>query len=793
MIKSYISLVIRIIKRNKIFSAINILGLSIGLTISYLIFLWVQDELSFDSFHEYADHIYRVTSEVERPEGIFRAVVTPAPTGEYLENEIPEILDHVLLRPISDKVLVECHSETGKSANSKYYEDKILCIDSSFFDFFSYKLLAGDPTTAARGKNFIIVSESISKKYFGDENPVGKTMSLFNRGWIGTVTGVIEDHPINSHLEFDILVPIDLIRVLGIYMGWGHFYFNNYVRLQAGTDPETLKEKINETLEKVNQDSPSEIKFSLQALKDVHLKSEFDIDFNNSSSEINREVYIFAIIAVFILLIACLNFMKLSTARATSRALETGIRKTVGASRRKLVIQFLGESVFFAFLSFLIAIFFLLLLLPHFNLFTEKQLSLHPTENISNWGIFLLITLITGIFSGIYPAFYLSSFHPISMLKDNYSSTGGSSNIRKVIVLIQFTISIGLIIGTLVVHNQLTFIRKLDLGYNKDHLVCLPARGDLDDMVVMAGELSNYPGITNLTFSSDIPTNTIHLWSGNDWEGKETDELVLIHFYTVDYDFIPTMDIEMVTGRNFSLLTDSNNYILNETAVKVLGIEEPIGKWFDHSNRRGEIIGVIKDFNYKSVHTVVEPLVLWVEDYYQYIIIRLSGDNIPSSLKHIQETWESMNPDYPYEYHFLDEELENNYRREQRMGILFNYFALLAIFISCLGLFGLSAFMAQQRTREIGIRKVMGANTRNILYLLTVNFSRLVLFANIVAWPVAWWILKRWLENFSYRTNIHWWIFPLAALLALSVAVITTIWQAYTAAITNPAETLKYE
>ena len=793
MFISYLSIVLRIIGRNKIFSGINILGLSIGLTISYLIFLWVQDELSFDSFHQYADDICRVTVETQRPEGVFRAAVTPAPTGAYLENEIPEILDHVLLRPITGKILVEYVPEADASAEHKYYEEGIVCVDSSFFDLFSYKFLAGDPATAPLGRNFIILTKSISDKFFADENPIGKTLNLNNNLWTGMVTGVIENHPTNTHLKFDILIPIDIFSLLGTDMGWDHFYFNNYVRLQPGTDPGSLTEKINETLEKVRQDSQAEIIFSLQALQDIHLKSEFDIDFNNSSTEINQEVYIFSVIAVFILLIACLNFMMLSTARATSRALETGVRKVVGASKRKLVIQFLGESIFFAFVSFIIALIFMYLLLPHFNTFTEKDLSLNLVDTLKTWGTFLMITLLTGIIAGLYPAFLLSSFNPLNILKDNYGSGRGGSGIRKVLVLLQFSISIGLIIGTIVVHRQLTYIRNLNLGYDKDHLVYLPTRGNFNDLEVLARELRNYPGISNLTFSSDIPTNTIHLWGGNSWEGKEDDEQIMAHFYTVDFDFIPTMEIKMAAGRNFSLATDSSNYLLNETAVKVFGIIEPIGKWYDWSNRRGEIIGVITDFNYKSVHTKVEPLVLRVDRYYRYIIIRLLGNNLPAALSHIESQWKQYIPNYPFEYHFLDQELERNYAREQNMGVLFNYFALLAIFISCLGLFGLSAFMAQQRTREIGIRKVMGASTRNILSLLTTNFSRLVLLANIIAWPVAWWALKNWLENFSYHTDISLWIFPVAGLLAVAVALTTTTWQAYNAAVTNPAETLKYE
>ena len=793
MIKSYLSLVLRLIGRNKIFSGINILGLSIGLTISYLIFLWVQDELSFDAFHQYADDICRVTVETQRPEGVFRAAVTPAPAGEYLENEIPEILDHVLLRPLSGKILVEYVPEADASVERKYYEEGIVCADSTFFDLFSYKFLAGDPATALQGKNSIILTKSIADKFFAEEDPIGKTLTLDNDSWTGMVSGVIEDPPANTHLKFDILVPIDLISVAGYDMGWGHFYFNNYVRLQPGTDPASLTEKINETLKKVRPDSPAENIFSLQALQDIHLKSEFDIDYNNSSTEINREVYIFSVIAIFILIIACLNFMMLSTARATSRALETGVRKVVGATRRKLVIQFLGESIFFTFVSLVIALIFTYLLLPHFNAFTEKDLSLNLADTLKTWGLFLMISLLTGIIAGLYPAFLLSSFNPLNIFSNNYSSGAGGSGIRKLLVLLQFSISIGLIIGTIVVHRQLTFIRNLDLGYQKDHLVYLPTRGDFNDLEVLAGELRNYPGISNLTFSSDIPTNTIHLWGGNSWEGKEDDEQIMAHFYTVDFEFVPTMKIDMAEGRNFTLLTDSSNYILNESAVKVFGITDPVGKWYDWANRRGEIIGVIKDFNYKSVHTKVEPMVLRVGQYYRYILIRISGNNVSAAISHIESQWEQYIPDYPFEIHFLDQDLEKNYGREQSMGVLFNYFALLAIFISCLGLFGLSAFMAQQRIREIGIRKVMGASTRKILSLLTTNFSLIVLLANIIAWPVAWWVLTNWLENFSYHTDISLWIFPVAGLLALAVALTTTAWQAYSAAVTNPADTLKYE
>jgi ABC-type antimicrobial peptide transport system permease subunit len=793
MLKSYLSLILRIIVRNKIFSGINILGLSIGLTISYLIFLWVQDELSFDSFHQYADDICRVTVETPRPEGVFRAAVTPAPTGDYLENEIPEILDHVLLRPLSGKYLVEYAPEVDASSERKYYEEGIVCVDSSFFDLFSYKFLAGDPATAPRGNNFIILTKSISDKFFADENPIGKTLTLDNNSWTGMVTGVIEDHPSNTHLTFDILLPIEIFSEFGTNMGWGHFYFNNYVRLQAGTDPGSLTMKINETLEKVRTNSQIETIFSLQALQDIHLRSEFDIDYNDSSTEISQEVYVFSVIAIFILLIACLNFMMLSTARATSRALETGVRKVSGASKSKLIIQFLGESLFFAFVSFFIALIFMSLLLPFFNAFTEKDLSLNLADNLGTWGIFLMITLLTGILAGLYPAFLLSSFNPLNIFKGRYSTGSGGSGIRKVLVVLQFSISIGLIIGTIVVHEQLTFIRNLDLGYNKDHLIYLPTRGDFNDLDVFAKELRNYAGISNLTFSSDIPTNTIHLWGGNSWEGKEDDEQILAHFYTVDFDFVPTMKIDMAEGKNFNMSSDSGNYILNEAAVKVFGITDPVGKWYEYSSIRGEIIGVIKDFNYKSVHTKVEPMVLRVGQYYRYIIIRLAGNNMSAAITHIKNQWEQYIPDYPFEFHFLDQELARNYGREQNMGVLFNYFALLAIFISCLGLFGLSAFMAQQRIKEIGIRKVMGASTGKVLALLTKNFSLLVLLANIIAWPVAWWALKNWLENFSYHTDISLWIFPVAGLLALAIALTTTAWQAYSAAITNPAETLKYE
>ena len=641
--------------------------------------------------------------------------------------------------------------------------------------------------------NFLPIS-LLKAKYFGEKDPIGKTLSFYNGGVLLTVSGVLKDPPLNSHIQFDIVIPFANIFGSNFRTNWGNYYYNGYVQLVHGTDPQVVVQKIEEALKKRSPDSGISIRIYLQPLRDVHLKSDFDIDYNNSTSEINNNVYIFSLIAVFILLIACLNFINLTTARSGTRAREIGMRKISGASRPRLISQFFGESVFIAIIAYILAIIIILLLLDVFNQLTGKSLNFEQILNIKTILIFLGIAFFAGLVSGIYPALLLSSFEPLRVLKGEVQSNSKKSGFRKILVLVQFSISIILIISVFIVNRQLEYVRKKELGYDKENLVYFPVRGDYNNYYsTFRDRLLQESNIQNVAISSDIPLNTIHLWSGLDWEGKDPDDNTLMNFYTVDYDLIPTLDIRLSEGRNFSLNSDSVNYIINETAARIMGMDEPLNQWFSLNETRGVIIGIVKDFNFKSLRTKVEPLVFRVGEYLNYILIRINENDSQNSISRINAIWDELNPDYPFEYHFLDDDYEQLYIPEIRLGKLFNYFTFLAIFISCLGLLGLVSFMAQQRTKEIGIRKVLGSSVTGIIRLLSMEFTKWVVFANIIAIPIGWFFMNKWLQNFAYRTNMPWWIFVLAAVLVLLTALITTSFQSYQAATTNPADSIRQE
>jgi len=794
MIKNYFLVALRNIKNYKFFSFINITGLAIGMACSFLIFIWVTDEFSFDRFHENEIDLYRLVGEVQNADALFKAVVTPYPMVSFLDDEIPEIVNHVCLRPMSEKVLVEYEPEGSEGRVKKFYEGKIVAVDSNFFEFFTYEFIKGNPKEAITGTNSVVISESIAAKYFGEKDPIGKTLSFYNGGVLLTVSGVLKDPPSNSHMQFDIVIPFADIFGSDFRTEWGNYYYNSYLQLIHGTDPQVVVQKIEEALKKRSPDSGISIRIYLQPLRDVHLKSDFDIDYNNSTSEINNNVYIFSLIAIFILLIACLNFINLTTARSGTRAREIGMRKISGASRPRLISQFFGESVFIAIIAYILAIIIILLLLDVFNQLTGKSLNFEQILNIKTILIFLGIAFFAGLVSGIYPALLLSSFEPLRVLKGEVQSNSKKSGFRKILVLVQFSISIILIISVFIVNRQLEYVRKKELGYDKENLVYFPVRGDYNNYYsTFRDRLLQESNIQNVAISSDIPLNTIHLWSGLDWEGKDPDDNTLMNFYTVDYDLIPTLDIRLSEGRNFSLNSDSVNYIINETAARIMGMDEPLNQWFSLNETRGVIIGIVKDFNFKSLRTKVEPLVFRVGEYLNYILIRINENDSQNSISRINAIWDELNPDYPFEYHFLDDDYEQLYIPEIRLGKLFNYFTFLAIFISCLGLLGLVSFMAQQRTKEIGIRKVLGSSVTGIIRLLSMEFTKWVVFANIIAIPIGWFFMNKWLQNFAYRTNMPWWIFVLAAVLVLLTALITTSFQSYQAATTNPADSIRQE
>lgn len=780
MFKNYLKITFRNILRHKGFSFINILGLALGMSVFLLIMLWVQDEMSYDRFHDRIENLYRLTVTANLGEQSFKAVVTPGEMLPYLHSQIPEIELSCRYRPLAYDILTEIE---GK----KFYEKKLACADSTFFQLFNFDVITGNVEEALANDDRIILTESAAGKYFGKIDPIGKDIKLFNGRKTCTVYALIKDLPANTHFDFDMLLSMQYMAPFD----WGNFYFNGYVVLNSATDPTLVEKKIDQLV--AAKELGIETKYNLQPVKDIHLRSNFDIDMANSTSEINNNVYIFRYIAFFILLIACINFMNLSTARSTKRSREVGVRKVIGAQRSNLIRQFLGESILFAFLGMMAALLLMEVILPYFNDLTGKEISIWKEASSKLLWQIGILTLITGFLAGICPALYLSSFRPVKVMKGD---TGlQRSALRKILVVIQFALSVILICGAFVVSSQLKFIRQKDLGFDQNNLVYMRiVDGYWKNYDKFRQELLALPEAENLTRSSDIPTNTIHLWSGFNWEGMEPDKEYLMNVYSVDEHFLETMKFSILEGRGFSPeFDDRSNYILNEAAVAYTGITDPVGKNFAYEDIQGNIVGIVKDFNYKSIRTQVEPLVMRLQRTYSYFILRLKTSNIENLKQKMKTIWTANYPDYPFELHFLDTDYEKLYESEIRTGKVFNYFTLLAIVISCLGLFGLASFTAEQRTKEIGVRKVMGASVTQIVSLLSADFLKWVLFANLIAWPAAWILMNKWLQNFAYRTNINLFSFLIAGFSACTVAFLTVSFQTLRAANSNPVKTLKYE
>jgi putative ABC transport system permease protein len=780
MLKNYFKIAIRNIIRHKGFSFINIFGLALGLAVFMLIMLWVRDEVSYDRFHENTDRLYRLVVQSELGEQSFKAVVTPGEFTPYLAETIPEIEDACLYRPDSQEMLINVNG-------SKFNETRVAYADSSFFQMFDFKVITGNVEDALSSLDKIILTKSTAEKYFVNEDPIGKTIDIYNGRRTCTVTAIIEDLPDNTHFDFEILISMKFLAPFD----WGNHYFNGYFLLSENADPNLVVEKINERI--ATKELGFGAHYYLQSIKDIHLKSNFDIDIADSTSEVNNNVYIFTYIAFFILLIACINFMNLSTARSSKRSREVGIRKVVGAFRKNLMRQFLGESIIFSFLGMIFALVLVELLLPGFNQLTQKNIVLLGGKHYDLLLQVLGLTIITGIVAGLYPSLFLSSFKPISMMKG--SSTQQSSVLRRILVIVQFALSIILICGAGVVSNQLKYISQKDLGFDRENLVYMRYTRDIaPGYDKLRQELQALPEVENITRSSDIPTNTIHLWGDFNWEGITEGQDYMMNVFTVDDRYLDTMKFNILQGRAFSPeFADSANYILNETAVAYTGIEDPLGKRFSLNDIQGNIVGIVKDFNYKSIRTNVEPLVIRQGGYLHYIIVRLKSSNITQTIEKLKSIWQSNYPEIPFEPHFLDADFEKLYESEQRTGKVFNYFTVLAILISCLGLFGLASFTAEQRTKEIGVRKVMGASVSQIVGLLSSEYLKWVVIANIIAWPLAWFVMNKWLQNFAYKTQINLLYFLLAGIAACAIAIITVSFQTIRAANSNPVKALKYE
>lgn len=792
MLKNYIKITLRNIKKHKVYSFINIAGLTVGMTCCILIYLWAQNELSYDRFHKSGGRICRMIRQEHfsgKPQK--KGARVSAPLGPEVKAEFPEIVE-VARTALTSRRLFQ-YQEKG------FFEQNLCFADPSLLKMFTFPLIKGDPETALSDPYSMILSEEMALKYFGDEDPIGKSLTV-QKSFDVVITGVMKTIPVNSHLRFDFLGRFEICeKEFGWGAGWGNINYTTYLQIAEKTSFKNVEAKIHRYLEKrEGEEAPS---LFLQPLEDIYLRSDFNYDFTGSSGFRSTYVTIFSIIAFFVLAIACINFMNLSTARSGKRAREVGIRKVAGADKSRLIRQFLGESIVMSFLSLMLAIFLVSLILPAFKRLSGKNISMLSSWNLTALLALACIVLITGVIAGSYPAFLLSSYQPVKVLKGTPGSTAARSGFRKALVLVQFSLSIFLIIGTLTVYKQLEFIQNKNLGFDRDRILITRLFGNmLSQIETVKTELKKSPYIENVSAASDIQTNTYHASSGTAvwWEGKLPDENIMMYHYDIDENFIPTMGMHIIDGRNFSSefsLDRETGYIVNETAVRVMDIKDPVGKQFRlWSKGDGKIIGVVEDFHFKSLHNEIGPMIFRVrpEGYY-YLLIKVKSPDVEPAIKNLEAVCKEFNPDFPFDYFFLDDAFDRLYQSEERMGTIITYFACLAVFISCLGLFGLTSFMTEQRKKEVGIRKILGASISEIARLFAREFTVLLAAANLIAWPASFFAMKQWLQGFAYRTNLGILIFLFSALLAVLIAMATIGYQSIKAALANPVDSLRYE
>jgi predicted permease len=790
MLKNYLKIALRNLRRHKGFSFINLSGLALGMACALLISFWVRDELSYDRFHENADDLYRVVVEWKENSALWAK--TPGPLAAAMKAEIPEVVSAARIHKRPKLVM-----RYGEKA---FYEEAKLRVDPEIFEIFSFPFAKGSRESWSAG---IVLTESMARKYFGDEEPVGKTLNINN--WFDVpVAGVLRDLPRNSYIQFDCALQLEpLKRFWPGGFTWGNFAHETFVQLREGADPQAVSVKIEALLRKSSpQISPYLNKLYLQPLTDVYLTA--NIGGGQFANGDRKYVYIFSVVAFFVLLIACINFMNLSTARALNRAKEIGVRKVAGSSRAQLLKQFLGEAVLHTAFAALFALLLVEIFLPAFNQLAGKQLTLTYSEPRLLLGL-LLITLVTGVIAGSYPAVYLSSFKPIAVLKGGaFEKSGKRTGLRSALVVLQFALSILLMIGTLVIHRQLRFMTHAKLGFDKDNVIYVPAKENFGAQYeAVRQELLQYPEILGVAANGSVPTNTVNT-NTLVWEGKPRDREYPIEVNAVDYDYFDLLNVQFVAGRNFSrqhAIDATTAFILNEEAAQLLGVDSPVGKGIRVGQKAGTIIGVAQNAHFKSMRQKIPPQVFHVlADYHSELVelfgivmVKVRGNDIPQALARIEAVWKKVNPNFPFEYHFLDETYDRLYNQEQRTSVLFNYFTILAMAVSCLGLFGLAAFVAENRTKEIGIRKVLGASAAGIVGLLSKDFVKLVLYANLLAWPIAYFAAHQWLADFAYRIDLGFWIFALAGGVALLIALLTVSTQAIKAALANPVEALRYE
>lgn len=775
MLINYLKITIRNIRRHKAYSFINIAGLAIGIASCMLIMLWVQDELSYDRFHEHADSLYVATFSNG-------STVTPTALSGFLKAEYPEMLHTSRFAGMGSSLL--------KYEDTEIYEAGGFMVDPDFVKMFTISFLGGDLETVLNDPNSILISEKLARKYFGTKDPIGQTMT-FNTRFALKVTGVFEDYPSNSHIRFEYILPLALSKIWNLNLNtWEYNNIRTYVQLQEGTPVKSVDLKISDVVERHRPQDQRPL--SLQPVTRLRL------DPYHGRGTITY-VYLFSAMTFFILLIACINFINLTTAKSSTRAKEVGIRKTVGACRAHLIRQFYGESLFLTLIASVVGIGLAVLFLPRFNNLSGKTFTWEVLlQHAVLFGIFCIL-LLTVLIAGSYPALFLSRFQPARVLTGKLKTGMKGGMLRKVLVVVQFSLSVFLILGTVMIYRQVHFLQERDVGYDREYVVIfdIGSRFTRNRDTIKTELLSN-PDIQHVTLVDVAP----YKWQSNagvgdvHWEGK-TNQQVKMVMTCVDYDFLDTFGLEMVEGRFFSkeYSTDAaESFVINQAAVKAIEMDDPVGKELKVWDLNRRIIGVVKDYHFESLHNPIIPMAMRIDHgWYQQACVRIAPHRVSDTLTFIEKKWKEIYPKYPFEYRFLDDILQSLYQSEQSIGTVVTVFTVLALFISCLGIFGLSLYTAEQRTKEIGIRKVLGASVSSVVKHISKEFVFLVIIANVIAWPLAYIMINQWLQSFAYRIAMGWLTFILAGIVVLVLSLLTVSWQIIRAATANPVDSLRYE
>ena len=809
MLKNYLKIAWRNLRKHHFYTFLNVFGLSLGLSSCLLITLYVVDELSFDRSFADADRIYRINSDIKFGGAEMKLAVAPDPMAFTLAKDYPQLEAVTRLREDGSSLV----RRTGATENLK--EELVVFADSTFFKMFSVPLLAGDSRKVLSEPNTMIISERDAKKYFGNEDPLGKTLLLDNSKTY-TVTGIMANIPIHSHFTAMNMLLSMSSNPESRQDNWGSHNFNTYLKLREGVNAAEFEKNFEVVIKKYTGQwvqrimgaslddlakSGSYIRYTLMPLTDIHLRSDRTAEISSNSNI--QYIYIFSVVAVFLLVIACVNFMNLATARSANRAKEVGVRKALGSERSSLISQFLTEAIMLSFLSLILAIVLANVALPFFNNLANAQI-VFPFKSAIFWSIALAMGVVVGILAGSYPAFFLSAFKPLKVLKSSVELEGKGGYLRNSLVVFQFMISVMLLIGTGVIYKQLNYIQTKKLGFNKEQVLIVKNAYALDHQShTFKEEILKLPNVENATVSSYLPTPSSRSDNSFFPEGQlQQDKGLNMQKWEVDYDFVKTLDLRMKDGRAFdqSFPSDSSGIIINETAAKVLGYANPIGKKiFEMENPNTQkqqlytILGVVKNFHFESLRRNIGALSLVLKPSYGLVAVRLKGGDYAHTVGQVEKLWKRMAPGQPFNYRFMDEDFDNEYRSEQRVGQIFIIFAAISIIIGCLGLFGLSAYTAERRTKEIGVRKVLGASVSNIVGLLSKDFIKLVLLAILFGSPIAWYAMNRWLQDFAYHIDIAWWMFAAAGFLAIVIALVTISFQSIKAALMNPVRSLRSE